>query len=393
MREMFDYIVIGAGMMGSAAARHLSLAGASVALVGLREPVDAAGHIGPFASHHDAARITRKLDRNGDWSKLSARSIARYRVLEAETGIRFFHETGAIMVASPRHGVPGVGPALRAVDRAERVGAAMLDGCAARGLFPFFAFEDGALVAHEAQDAGYINPRALVRAEIASAVARGAVWIDGAVAEIAGGSVRLTDGRQVEGGAVVLAAGAYSGLSGLIAVQPRLEVFARTILFAEIDEAESARLRDMPSVVAFPQGTNRDVYVLPPVTYPDGRTYLKIGGDPVDVALSSPEAVNTWFRTEGSASVGAGLLETLRAMMPGLRVRAHHTGACVTAFTSTGLPMIYRADASTVVLTGGNGAGAKCADEIGRLGAIVAMGGSLAEEGYAGDFGPGPESV
>jgi sarcosine oxidase len=39
-----------------------------------------------------------------------------------------------------------------------------------------------------------------------------------------------------------------------------------------------------------------------------------------------------------------------------------------------------------MVLTAGNGAGAKCADELGRLGALVASGGAIPSEIYEGVF-------
>ena len=57
MTESFDFIVVGKGMMGAAAARHLALSGARVALIGPDEPTDWANHTGAFSSHYDNARI------------------------------------------------------------------------------------------------------------------------------------------------------------------------------------------------------------------------------------------------------------------------------------------------------------------------------------------------
>jgi sarcosine oxidase len=48
MSESFDFIVVGKGMMGAAAARHLALSGAKVALIGPDEPTDWANHTGVF---------------------------------------------------------------------------------------------------------------------------------------------------------------------------------------------------------------------------------------------------------------------------------------------------------------------------------------------------------
>ena len=55
----FKYIVVGAGMMGAAAARHLSVQTDGVALIGPDEPADRKTHQGVFSSHYDEARITR----------------------------------------------------------------------------------------------------------------------------------------------------------------------------------------------------------------------------------------------------------------------------------------------------------------------------------------------
>lgn len=44
MSESVDFVIIGKGMMGAAAARHLARAGAGVALIGPDEPEDWANH-------------------------------------------------------------------------------------------------------------------------------------------------------------------------------------------------------------------------------------------------------------------------------------------------------------------------------------------------------------
>lgn len=55
----FDYIVVGRGLIGTAAARHLSHRGHRVALIGPSEPACRHRHRGPFGSHYDEGRITR----------------------------------------------------------------------------------------------------------------------------------------------------------------------------------------------------------------------------------------------------------------------------------------------------------------------------------------------
>jgi sarcosine oxidase len=69
-----------------------------VALIGPDEPADRWTHQGVFASHYDEGRITRILDADRIWALLAQRSIARYREIEARSGIPFYHEVGHLTV-------------------------------------------------------------------------------------------------------------------------------------------------------------------------------------------------------------------------------------------------------------------------------------------------------
>ena len=90
----FDVVVIGRGMIGAAAARHLAESGLSTALIGPDEPEDRRAGAGPFSSHPDEGRITRIAARTMIWAELAARSIARYRDIEIRSGIPFYTRTG-----------------------------------------------------------------------------------------------------------------------------------------------------------------------------------------------------------------------------------------------------------------------------------------------------------
>ena len=96
----FKYIIVGAGMMGAAAARHLSAQTGGVALIGPAEPADRKVHQGVFSSHYDEARITRGFDGDPVWAALAKRSIARYAGLEAKSGVRFFTEAGCLFTGN-----------------------------------------------------------------------------------------------------------------------------------------------------------------------------------------------------------------------------------------------------------------------------------------------------
>lgn len=113
------------------------------------------------------------------------------------------------------------------------------------------------------------------------------------------------------------------------------------------------------------------VYLLPPIRYPDGRWYLKIGGDPEDILLPDYAALQNWFRGAGSSQAAQALRQALQRCLPDLPVASFHSDSCVTSYSSHGYPYCGMASERIGVLTAGNGAAAKSSDEIGRMGALM----------------------
>jgi sarcosine oxidase len=165
-----------------------------------------------------------------------------------------------------------------------------------------------------------------------------------------------------------------------------MTVWARTVAFARLSEAEGARLAAMPSAIWVPEGWDHDLYMLPPVRYPDGQLYLKIGGQKDGPKIASGAEMRDWFHGPGDAGVGARLMAEMRRVLPGLAVEAESIGPCAVVWSATNYPYIERLDETVTILCGGNGASAKCGEEWGRLGALAATGGDPAAEGYACDF-------
>jgi sarcosine oxidase len=185
---------------------------------------------------------------------------------------------------------------------------------------------------------------------------------------------------------VVIATGSYAAIDGLCPAPPPMAVYARTVAFVHVTEDVALGLRAMPTLIFVPEGRTHDLYLLPPIQYPDGSWRIKIGGEDESPRLSTPVEMTTWFQGSGDADVADSLLSALADIMPALPLDHVSTGGCSVSFTDSGKPLIDRLDAGTTLLTGGNGAGAKCADELGRLGALVAMGQGLSGEGYNSSF-------
>ncbi|MFN7011643.1 MAG: FAD-dependent oxidoreductase [Allorhizobium sp.] len=392
MADSFRYIIIGRGMLGSAAARHLAARTDGVALIGPDEPEDPARHAGVFASHYDEARITRTIDTDPVWARLARRSIERYGEIASASGIDFFHEAGCLMVGPARGGDdPYVADICAA---AEKVGARteLLDDRTLAQRFAYFSFGRGCEGVFEAAGAGYVNPRRLVEAQSLLAKRAGATLIAETVIatrETATGvEVTTAEGRVFKADKVLVAAGGFSIAENLLPRPLDLSVYARTVAFFEIPEAELSRYAGMPSLIHQPANPGDHIYLLPPVLYPDGKTYLKIGGDPDDLRLATEPEVRAWFRSGGRESTRDHLKRIIDGLIPSLADAPLSMGACVTSFTPTGYPAIGSAGANIAVLTGGCGAAAKSSDEIGRLGALALLGEGLEEDVYGAVFRP-----
>lgn len=354
--------IVGAGLIGSAAARHLAKAGHEVTLIGPGEPTDFASHTGAFASHYDEGRITRMNDRKPFFARASAASIRRYGAIEAESGIPFFTPCGALMAGSAEY--------MAAIDTAtEGLGVVCdrLDAEEVKKRFPFLALPEGYTGAHEAADAGHISPRNLVAAQQAAAKRHGANRLVEEARIVAPGRVK-TESQTIDADEVIVAAGGWTDdLLG----RKELDVYARTVAFHEIGPAEAERLKAMTSIV---MESPDDIYILPPIRYPDGKLWLKLGGDPTDDLLPDKDAITDWYRSGGNAERAEYLTDRICQIIPGLAFESRFHQPCVTTWSKDRLPEIRRLDQGLVVAAAGNGAGAKCSDELGRMAAKTAKG-------------------
>ncbi|MBP1852345.1 NAD(P)/FAD-dependent oxidoreductase [Rhizobium halophytocola] len=389
----FKSIVVGRGMMGSAAAKYLARAGEGVALIGPLEPRDPKSHAGVFASHYDEARITRTIDPDPVWAELANRSIARYGDIARESGASFYHERGCLMVGPARGGSdPYVANICNAAEQLG-VGAEVMQPEALRRQFPYLHFTERCEGVYERSDAGHVNPRRLVEAQAKLAYRAGARLIAETVTEVRqqdGHATVTTDsGNSYTAEQVLVAAGGFSIGQGLLPRPLPMTVYGRTIAFFEIKGKLLERLSTMPSLIHQPENPRDHVYLLPPVTYPDARVYLKIGGDPDDLVLGTEPEVRAWFRTGGRESVRDHLRRIAVDLIPDLAAVEPSMGACAVSFTPSGYPAIEFASSRIAVLTGGCGAAAKSSDEIGRLGAELLLGRNLADQGYGIAFSAG----
>lgn len=374
---LYEHIVIGKGLMGAAAARHLSAAGAQVALIGPDEPADRWTHQGVFASHYDEGRITRILDADRIWALLAQRSIARYREIEARSGVAFYHEVGHLTVGPEPQTADDYTARVQAVGTQLGVTYETYADDALREQFPYLAFAPGSVGMYQPHTSGHVSPRAQVLAQVTVARQQGAAIIPETVhtvRQLNNHVEVLTEAGHVYRAAhVLVATGGFTGTKNLLPRPLKLEVYARTIVLMELGADDVQRLHGMPSVIYKPRDPDGGCYILPPIRYPNGKYYLKIGGGTShDPKLSTLDELGAWFRSRGRQADAADLTAKLHAVVPNLNPVAAHSESCVTSYTPT--PYLYAGKFNggrIGVLTAGTGSAAKSADEIGRMGALM----------------------
>lgn len=356
-------------MFGSAAVRHLAELVDGVAVVGPNEPEDRARHEGVFGSHYDEGRMTRIIDPHPAWSITAKRSIERYQALEARSGIPFFTTSGYLGI-----GGPDAQYLLRSEQCGHAHGANMtrLDASGIRARFPFLSVTDDIIGIQELGTAGHISPRAFVRAQTEVARQDGASIIDDEVVAVRTGSngVEVITKRNgtLHADRVLVAAGAFTDVCELLPLRLGLTVFGRTVVLARIDGDTLAELDAMPTMGQAESGA----YILPPIRYPDGNHYVKIGiGTAKDEQLQTRGDLARWFKSAGSEDDFRDFKAFITALIPPLEQCRHwHSDACAVTQTPTSLPYIdFVVEQRLAVAVGGNGKGAKSADDWGWLAA------------------------
>ncbi|MEE2031982.1 NAD(P)/FAD-dependent oxidoreductase [Rhodococcus chondri] len=377
-----EVVVVGAGPIGSATARHLAEQGVDVAVVGPDEPATFEDHQGTWAGYYDEGRLAHVLEVPLMTSILTMRSIRRFEALREKTGVEFTTPTHSVTVLPADM---GEGSASLWFDRdllaanARDLGVEVheLDEEGLRANYPDLSFEPGH-VALVQRDAFILNPRALVRAELTAAVAAGATLVRDEIVrtEAIAGGVRLT-GRSGEvrtAAQVVLATGAASNATGLLSRPLAMSAFGATVVLAEVEDPESL---DMPTMMLLKHRDGKSLFggiVMAPRPYPDGRWYLKLAGASLlDHPLETSEEISAWVRTGGDPSDIDMAVAVLDDLLPGRRIGPMHARPCLVSATPTDRPYIDRVDEHTVIAVEAE-RGAMSADEIGRLTAMLSQG-------------------
>jgi len=183
----FDVAIVGAGVMGVAAACELAREGVSVAMV------EQAALPNPRAASIDHSKVFRFAYPDPFYISLAVDALGRWRELESETGARLLTQTGALLLGKHENSFE---TDCHLAMRSKGIGSEKLDGRQLLARFP--QFNSGALACAVLDPSGAIlHAETAVRALIDLARQRGVEAVDG---------VRVVEVKQAHGSRVSIAA-------------------------------------------------------------------------------------------------------------------------------------------------------------------------------------------
>lgn len=393
----FDVAVIGAGMFGCAAAKYLSKNNLKVVLIGPDEPMNqqAAASQRAFGAYYDQARITRRLGWDAVWAATDSRSLNRFRLIEAESGISFFHECGSLVLMA--NSISSRTESIIEQCQANLIPVEKMTEKSIEYHWPYLKVPPilgGVVGLFEDQMAGYLNPRKLVAAQISLYERAGGSLLRGTVIQIIKDkSSQLWQLSMLRDGnieiicaeKILIAAGAFINHNHILPDNARLALYAFTepnLLF-EIDQNDIERFDKMPTVITVdPEDTgnhNLSLYLLPPIQYPDNKWYIRIGPgmQPMVKQLDTLEQMRQWYiQQEITQQQRDILIQMQQMLLPDIKPKSLREACCIIEKTPTHHPYIgpINEDGSLNIVVGGNGHGARGSDEIGRLAANMVMG-------------------
>ncbi len=112
----------------------------------------------------------------------------------------------------------------------------------------------------------------------------------------------------------------------------------QTVAYLEVPVEEAERLRDMPTLVTnYAWGKLDGTYILPPIKYPDGKWYLKLGHhEAMESMVESKADMIIWFQDGQGDPEAVSQLSSfvIDHFIPSIKVTAILGGCCITSNVS-----------------------------------------------------------
>ena len=392
--NIYDCIVVGKGLIGSAAAKYLSLFYENVAAIGPDEPAGDLSQSVVFSSHYDSGRVQRIIGTDAVWTKINHESAKRYTAIAAESNIKFHSGVGCLYV-TPDEKDTYIKQLPELAKKFDVHYNFFEDGNSLQKSFPEYVFPSQIKAMKESSPSGHINPRLLIKAQLSIFTKHSGSVINDTVNKMTHYNgdfyIKTISGKNFCTKKVLLAPGAFANFFGWLPGNLSFRLKGETVLLAKVSEEEAERLSDLPSLLYEIKSEKLDgIYLIRPVQYPDGNYYLKMGCNLAeDKFFTGLEDIQQWFRYGDSDSYIARQSAQLKKILPNISVEQYFTKRCIITRTKSTKPYIGKVnDDGLFVATGGNGYGAMCSDELGKIAAQVIKKGKIPAEYPPAVFNP-----
>lgn len=380
---MYDVCVVGAGTMGSSAAYYLSKnTRLNICLLGPGEPEAKTRDREVFGCHYDEGRITRVISQIETEQILAYRSTLCYPELEQLSGLRIFWEVGSAVIGQA--GDTFVSEFSSVTDKfCEKNGLVCeeVNETFVKERWSYFLPPENCSGRFSKKFNGYISVRNLVSACQVVAENNGVQRNFEVVKDITKyeGNFKITldGGDVISCKKIVLACGSFTNFFNILPSKRKLELqlIGHSVLKLELNEKDSKDMADFPSMIYKPNLTSSYIYILPPIKYPNGKTYLKIGHvvypkldeNKLGKVLTTLEEVQEWYCQKDYPKARKYFKTHFESLYPGVNPLSEELDFCVMAMTTSGKQLIGFVEENFIVAGGGNGKSAKFGLEIGRI--------------------------
>jgi sarcosine oxidase len=389
---IYESIIVGRGLIGSAAAKYISRSQKNVALIGPDEATTLEQGI-VYASHYDRARIQRIIGKDAIETLLNFQSAQQHSELEKESKINYYEADGCLLV-TPDDSDNYSGHYKEEAKKFDVGYQLFNDVSQLKSFNAHFDFPNSAKGIYEPAPSGHINPRLLIKAQSEVFKKNGGEIFNNTVNEITyqNDAIKITcvDDETFYAKKVLLAPGSFVNFLNLLKNKLVLKVKSETTIWVKVNEQEAQRLSSLPCLLyKINEPEIQDIYLIRPLRYPDGNFYLKMGANlPNDIYFTSLPEIQEWFKNGHKKDNRPVLEKALKSILPNLSIEEIHEKRCIVCYTQHGKPYIGPIEKGLFVAAGGNGYAAMSSDALGKLAATVLLENKFPAEFSAKDFEP-----
>ena len=367
--KTFEFAIIGAGLTGSAAAKYICETETNTVLIGPSEPKDKVNHKGIYGSHYDEGRITRISDSHYGWSYLAKKSIENYDLITSESEMNFYEEVGTLSIGTSDY----FDELMNTYNKVD-FDYTTHENFDLNNNYKYLNFPENSQFVFESKKAGHISPRKLVEAQKYLFKLRDGTYVDDFSINIKKSNgiytIQTNNNNSIKANKILLATGGFTNFTNILTNDLPTKVRGRTIILGEVKPEYINDLKNYPSFIHKPNpddGNREYTYCLPAIKYPNGKTYIKIGGSKHFPHINTYKEAVDWFKGKINSNEIEAVTNELNMIYDQNLFNSYHSDTCVTTWTKTIYPIIDEIEDNFFVSVGGNGSAAKSSDYIGYI--------------------------